>query len=56
MTDAAEKWLQNRGIVKVLLLIRETNTAVVDFYTHLGFEPIPRVIMQKWLKPPSVRG
>jgi ribosomal protein S18 acetylase RimI-like enzyme len=56
MSDAAEQWLQNRGVVKVLLLIRETNTAVVDFYTHLGFELIPHVIMQRWLKPPSLGG
>jgi len=51
MVQAAEQWLQNRGIVKVLLLIRETNTDVAQFYDHLGFETIPRIIMQKWLKP-----
>jgi ribosomal protein S18 acetylase RimI-like enzyme len=35
--------------VKVMLLVRETNTQVVGFYEHLGFENNPRVIMQKWL-------
>jgi ribosomal protein S18 acetylase RimI-like enzyme len=50
MVEAAEQWLKNRGVVKVMLLVRETNTQVVDFYKHLGFETIPRVIMQKWLE------
>lgn len=49
MTEAAEEWLKERGVVKVMLLVRETNTQVIDFYEHLGFETIPRVIMQKWL-------
>jgi len=50
MVEAAEQWLKDKGVVKVLLLVRETNTQVVDFYKHLGFETIPRVIMQKWLE------
>src|SRR3984885_7983082 len=50
MVEAAEQWLKNKGVVKVMLLVRETNTQVVDFYKHLGFETIPRVIMQKWLE------
>jgi ribosomal protein S18 acetylase RimI-like enzyme len=50
MVEAAEQWLKNKGVVKVMLLVRDTNTPVVDFYEHLGFEAIPRVIMQKWLE------
>jgi ribosomal protein S18 acetylase RimI-like enzyme len=50
MVEAAEQWLKNTGVVKVMLLVRETNTQVVDFYKNLGFEAIPRVIMQKWLE------
>ena len=53
MVEAAEQWLQKRGIVKVLLLIRESNTDVVNFYSQIGFEVIPRVVMQKWLSKPS---
>ena len=49
MTEAAEQWLKERGVVKIMFLVRETNTQVIDFYEHLGFETIPRVIMQKWL-------
>jgi ribosomal protein S18 acetylase RimI-like enzyme len=50
MVEAAEQWLRNKGVAKVMLLVRETNTQVVEFYTHLGFEPAPRVVMQKWLE------
>jgi ribosomal protein S18 acetylase RimI-like enzyme len=32
-----------------MLLVRETNTPVVDSYKRLGFEIPPRVVMQKWL-------
>ncbi len=49
MVDAAEAWLQQRGIVKVQLMVRETNTAVVSFYERLGFEVAPRVVMSKWI-------
>jgi ribosomal protein S18 acetylase RimI-like enzyme len=41
--------LQERGVAKVQLLVRETNTKVVAFYQHLGFEVTPRVVLAKWL-------
>lgn len=50
MVQAAEDWLRARNIAKVQLLVRETNTDVVPFYEHLGFEVAPRVVMSKWLK------
>jgi ribosomal protein S18 acetylase RimI-like enzyme len=50
MVTAAEDWLRARGVVKAQLLVRETNTKVVSFYEHLGFEVAPRVIMGKWLE------
>ena len=49
MVEAAERWLRGRGIVKAQLLMRETNTRVVGFYQHLGFEVAPRTVMSKWL-------
>ena len=51
LVTAAEAWLRARGIVKVQLLVRETNTQVVAFYERLGFEVAPRVVMSKWLGP-----
>lgn len=53
MVDAAESWLHKRGVAKAQLLIRETNTQVISFYEHLGFEYAPRVVMSKWLTRPS---
>ena len=53
MVQAAEDWLRQRGVVKAQLLVRETNTEVVAFYEHLGFETAPRTVMGKWLRPPD---
>lgn len=49
MTSAAEEWLRQRGVPKVQLMIRETNTAVADFYAKVGYVTEPRVVMSKWL-------
>lgn len=49
VVEAAEDWLRQRGVVKVQLMVRETNTKVVSFYEHLGFEVAPRVVMSRWL-------
>ncbi len=49
MVQAGEAWLRERGIVRVQLLVRETNAKVIAFYEHLGFEVMPRTIMAKWL-------
>jgi len=53
MVQAAEAWLRQRGVVKAQLLVRETNTKVVSFYEHLGYEVAPRVVMAKWLDRPA---
>jgi ribosomal protein S18 acetylase RimI-like enzyme len=50
IVQAAEDWLRRQGIAKVQLLVRETNTKVVSFYEHLGFEVAPRIVMSRWLK------
>lgn len=49
MVTAGEDWLRQRGVAKVQLMVRETNTKVIGFYDHLGYEETPRVIMAKWL-------
>lgn len=49
MVAAGEQWLRERGVVKVQLMVRETNTGVVPFYEHIGYEIAPRVVMSKWL-------
>jgi ribosomal protein S18 acetylase RimI-like enzyme len=50
LMDHAERSLAAAGVPKVMLLIRETNTAVTDFYGRLGYAPEPRVLMTKWLR------
>jgi ribosomal protein S18 acetylase RimI-like enzyme len=51
LVTAAEQWLTERGVPKVHLMVRETNTVVAAFYQRLGFDLMPRINMQKWLKP-----
>jgi ribosomal protein S18 acetylase RimI-like enzyme len=46
----AEDWLATRGVPKLMLVIRDTNTAVQAFYERLGYAQEPRVVMAKWLK------
>ena len=38
MMSAAENWLREHGAVKVQLMVRSTNEAVLGFYEHLGYE------------------
>jgi ribosomal protein S18 acetylase RimI-like enzyme len=49
LVAAAEQWLAVRGIVKVQLMVRETNGAVARFYERLGYDLMPRINLQKWL-------
>ena len=37
LMEAAERWVEERGMPKIQLMVRRTNTAVVDFYTALGY-------------------
>jgi ribosomal protein S18 acetylase RimI-like enzyme len=37
LMDGAEAWLAARGVVKVQLMVRQTNTAVTGFYDRLGY-------------------
>lgn len=53
MVTAAEDWLKQRQVRKVQLMVRPTNTAVVSFYDHLGYEDMPRALMSKWLSQPD---
>lgn len=50
IVSAAEDWLRSRGVSKVHLMVRESNAQVTGFYERLGFEPMPRIAMSKWLR------
>jgi ribosomal protein S18 acetylase RimI-like enzyme len=47
--NAAEQWLRQRGIEKLMLLVRSDNTKVQAFYESLGYDEQERVIYAKWL-------
>lgn len=52
IVEAGERWLAARGVPKAMLMVRETNTLAESFYHALGYETAPRIVLQKWLKPP----
>ena len=37
LMDASEAWLVERGLPKIQFMVRTDNTAVLDFYDHLGY-------------------
>jgi ribosomal protein S18 acetylase RimI-like enzyme len=49
----AEDFLAAQGVPKIMLLIRETNTAVAAFYERLGYQLEPRLLMTKSLREAS---
>ena len=49
MVGHAETWLAGRGAVKVELMIRDTNQAVLGFYESLGYGQEPRIVMSREL-------
>ncbi len=48
---AAESWVRARGVPKLQLMVRGTNTAVVDFYTSLGYTDQECVVLGKFFDP-----
>ncbi len=49
--EAAEDWLRGRGVWKLNLMVRASNTRVIDFYRSLDYETEERANMSKWLDP-----
>ena len=49
MVEAAEAWIRVRGMRRMHLMVRETNTQVMPFYEKLGFARMPYTVMSKWL-------
>lgn len=56
MVEAAERWLAGRGIVKIRLMVRETNQGVTAFYERFGYAPAPVTVLQKNLTAPPDLG
>lgn len=49
MVAEAEAWLGARGVPKVELMIRDTNSEVAAFYARLGYIQEPRIVMSRRL-------
>lgn len=49
MVASAERWLRNRKVARLQLMVRETKAGAAGFYERHGFEFMPRVAMSKWL-------
>jgi ribosomal protein S18 acetylase RimI-like enzyme len=49
LMQASERWLRERGIPKVNLMVRTTNHAVLAFYEALGYEDGEVVVLGKFL-------
>lgn len=49
LMTAAEEWLRRQGAVKVQLMVRSTNEAVIGFYDRLGYEDAEVTVRGKWL-------
>ena len=49
MMNAAEDWLRQAGIEKLMLMVRPENTAVKAFYESIGYGEQPRLIFARWL-------
>ncbi|SOE01591.1 GNAT family acetyltransferase [Caenispirillum bisanense] len=51
MVEAGEQWLAAQGVWKVMLMVRDTNAAVQDFYRSLGYDRDPVTVMSRRVAP-----
>ena len=49
MMDACERWLADRGVPKLNLMVRASNAAVLGFYEALGYGRDEVVVMSRRL-------
>lgn len=45
----AQDWLTQSGAVKLQLMVRNENAAVLEFYKHLGYETNDVQVLSRWL-------
>lgn len=53
LMDEAEQWLRRRGVVKLNLMVRHSNRAVVGFYEQLGYNDAEVTVLSRWLVDPA---
>jgi ribosomal protein S18 acetylase RimI-like enzyme len=49
LMGAAEDWLKARGVRKLEVMIRDSNTAAAGFYRRIGYAEEPVTVMSRWL-------
>jgi ribosomal protein S18 acetylase RimI-like enzyme len=49
MMDEAERWLRARGAVKLNLMVRHSNSGVLEFYEQLGYVDAGVTVLARWL-------
>ncbi len=47
MMRAAERWVADRGVPKIQLMVRADNAAVVEFYEAIGYAQEPVTVLSK---------
>ncbi|MCB2128504.1 MAG: hypothetical protein KDE03_05355 [Rhodobacteraceae bacterium] len=52
---AAEGWAGARGVIKLMLVVRDTNQGVIGFYERLGYSDAGVRVMPHWLTPERAR-
>lgn len=50
LMQASERWLVDRGVPKINLMVRTTNVAVLAFYESLGYEDGEVAVLGKFLE------
>ena len=52
LSEEAEAWLKERGVPKVQLMVRSSNTDAAGFYERIGYRAEPVATLSKWLRRP----
>lgn len=52
MMRESEKWVADRGIAKMNIMVRNDNAPVAGFYAAIGYEPSEVAVVARWLKEP----
>lgn len=57
LATIGEDWLREHGVWRMQLMVRPENSAMQDFYRHLGYRALDVTVMQKDIDiPPADRG
>ena len=53
LVQECERWVQDRGVPKLQLMVRTGNGRVLDFYAALGYEAADVQVLARWLDGPA---